>query len=402
MTRSVVILALVALLPWWASTVAHWMGVRADFAERIFGKPTAEDIWDDLKPMPGWREDAYLAAYPDVADAVRKGHFATGYEHFRLNGRNEGRTAGLPQGPGPAMAVAIDPPSAEPPSPPSPAPSPTPSPPPAAARPPVPPPAPTVAAAPPAPPVAAPLPGRRPAPPPEPPEPAPAPAPGGASPAPLPPALPSVLAAQRQEAPKAPPTADRYVIRNGGTMAKVAEVTGIPLADIQKANPGVPNTWLGPGTVLALPAAPAPAPAVAAAPPEPRVTLAALPPAPPSPAAASDEKPAGSVTGIRFGMHPDSTRVVLDVSTVTPFRSMVQTDPRTIIVELPGARWETTPEGSVVRTAPPIAFHADPMPGGTRLTLTGRDDIRIKQAAAFPPEGARGHRIVIDVARAAP
>ncbi|HEY0836372.1 MAG TPA: hypothetical protein VGE72_20865, partial [Azospirillum sp.] len=111
MTRSVVVLVLVALLPWWASTVAHWMGVRADFAERIFGKPSMEDIWDDLKPMPGWREDAYLAAYPDVAGAVRRGDFASGYEHFRLSGRNEGRTAGLPQGPGPAMAVAIDTPA---------------------------------------------------------------------------------------------------------------------------------------------------------------------------------------------------------------------------------------------------------------------------------------------------
>lgn len=399
MTRSVVILALVALLPWWASTAAHWMGVRADFAARLFGKPSAEDIWDDLKPMPGWREDAYLAAYPDVADAIRKGHFATGYEHFRLNGRNEGRTAGLPPGAGPAMAVAIDPPSSEPPPPPSPAPSSAPLPLPTV---------PAVAAAPPAPPVTAPLPGRRPALPPDLAESATAlaPAPGGASPAPLPPALPSVLAAQRQEAPKAPSAADRYVIRNGGTMAKVAEVTGIPLADIQKANPGVPNTWLGPGTVLALPAASAPAPTVAAAlPPEPRVTLASQPPAPPPsapPASVPDGKPAGSVTGIRFGMHPDSTRVVLDVSAVTPFRSMVQTDPRTIVVELPGARWETTPEGSVVRTAPPIAFHADPMPGGTRLTLTGRDEIRIRQAAAFPPEGVRGHRIVIDVARAAP
>ncbi|HYH22882.1 MAG TPA: hypothetical protein VD995_30090 [Azospirillum sp.] len=402
MTRSVVVLALVTLLPWWASTVAHWMGVRADFAERIFGKPSAEDIWDDLKPMPGWREDAYLAAYPDVADAVRNGHFASGYEHFRLNGRNEGRTAGLPQGAGPAMAVAIEPPT----------PAADPPPAPAAARPTVPPPASVVAAAPPVPPAAAPLPGRRPDRSPEPAEPPPAPV--SAPPAPLPPALPAVLAAQRQEAPKpsAPATAsgaDRYVIRNGGTMAKVAEVTGIPLADIQKANPAVPNTWLGPGTVLALPAAPTPAPVVAAAPPatpppEPRATLASLP-APPSPSAPPEPAPGdppGSVTGIRFGMHPDSTRVVLDVSAVTPFRSMVQTDPRIIVVELPGARWDTTPDGSVVRTAPPIAFHADPIPGGTRLTLTGRDEIRIKQAAAFPPEGPRGHRIVIDVARTAP
>ncbi|HEY0833547.1 MAG TPA: AMIN domain-containing protein, partial [Azospirillum sp.] len=126
-------------------------------------------------------------------------------------------------------------------------------------------------------------------------------------------------------------------------------------------------------------------------PPEPRVTLAAASGAPP-----------GAVTGIRFGMHPDSTRVVLDVSAVTPFRSMVQTDSRTIIVELPGTRWNTTPEGSVVRTAPPIAFHAAATPDGTRLTLIGRDDIRIRQAAAFPPEGARGHRIVIDVARTTP
>ncbi len=42
-------------------------------------------------------ERIYLAANPDVADAVNKGEFASGIEHFEKNGRKEGRVANARQ-----------------------------------------------------------------------------------------------------------------------------------------------------------------------------------------------------------------------------------------------------------------------------------------------------------------
>lgn len=46
-------------------------------------------------PPPEWREQAYLAANPDVAAAVRRGAYESGYEHYRLTGLREGRRGGF-------------------------------------------------------------------------------------------------------------------------------------------------------------------------------------------------------------------------------------------------------------------------------------------------------------------
>ncbi len=39
----------------------------------------------------GFDEAWYLAQYPDVAEAVRRGDIASGLEHFLASGRREGR-----------------------------------------------------------------------------------------------------------------------------------------------------------------------------------------------------------------------------------------------------------------------------------------------------------------------
>jgi hypothetical protein len=44
-----------------------------------------------VPPHPTFDESAYLCANPDVAEAVSRGDFASGYEHFLLHGQDEGR-----------------------------------------------------------------------------------------------------------------------------------------------------------------------------------------------------------------------------------------------------------------------------------------------------------------------
>lgn len=46
--------------------------------------------------QPDFVEAEYLAANPDVAEAVRRGQFPSGLEHFRLFGQREGRQSGRP------------------------------------------------------------------------------------------------------------------------------------------------------------------------------------------------------------------------------------------------------------------------------------------------------------------
>lgn len=38
-----------------------------------------------------FNESDYLAANPDVMDAVKEGQFQSGYEHFEMYGKSEGR-----------------------------------------------------------------------------------------------------------------------------------------------------------------------------------------------------------------------------------------------------------------------------------------------------------------------
>ena len=45
-----------------------------------------------LTPHPSFDEEAYLAQHADVASAVERGAFTSGYEHYVLHGRAEGRT----------------------------------------------------------------------------------------------------------------------------------------------------------------------------------------------------------------------------------------------------------------------------------------------------------------------
>ncbi len=77
---------------------------RRGFWRRIRkGPPVPADIgWDDLtkrmrgagmdvRTPPDFDETAYLRANPDVAEAVERGVLATGFMHYVLHGRGEGR-----------------------------------------------------------------------------------------------------------------------------------------------------------------------------------------------------------------------------------------------------------------------------------------------------------------------
>lgn len=56
---------------------------------------TAASAWDWLASQDSlFNEAAYLAAHPDVAQAVGGGHIGSGWEHFLIYGQHEGRGAG--------------------------------------------------------------------------------------------------------------------------------------------------------------------------------------------------------------------------------------------------------------------------------------------------------------------
>jgi hypothetical protein len=66
------------------------MGLLADYAAQL--RKIADALEGVTSPAtPGFDEAFYLAKYPDVAAAVRKGYFTSGYDHYVRHGKAEGR-----------------------------------------------------------------------------------------------------------------------------------------------------------------------------------------------------------------------------------------------------------------------------------------------------------------------
>ncbi|WP_448191504.1 hypothetical protein [Azospirillum sp. sgz301742] len=89
------IVVLIALAPMGLSYVSQEAGYRVTL-DSWLPRPEKPPFALGQTPPPDWQERAYLAANPDVADAVRAGIYETGYEHYRMAGLREGRTGGFP------------------------------------------------------------------------------------------------------------------------------------------------------------------------------------------------------------------------------------------------------------------------------------------------------------------
>ncbi len=70
-----------------------WMAQETDGRNRV--EPTPPVLSPELEDASpeGFDEGAYLKAYPDVAAAVRAGHWASALEHYRVHGERENRLA---------------------------------------------------------------------------------------------------------------------------------------------------------------------------------------------------------------------------------------------------------------------------------------------------------------------
>src|SRR5258708_23842652 len=82
----------------------HWIKFGRDEGRLARFHEMAERESGVLQPRPGiptdFDEDAYLFLNPDVAGAIEKGLFPSGYSHWTSFGRKAGR-GGVPLGPGP-------------------------------------------------------------------------------------------------------------------------------------------------------------------------------------------------------------------------------------------------------------------------------------------------------------
>ncbi|WP_143268231.1 hypothetical protein [Azospirillum agricola] len=127
MLKGILFLTAFALLPWWLSVLVDRMDIPLS-PSALLSSWLRDNSAETLReqPPPGWREALYFARNPDVMEAVRRGEYHSGYEHYVRYGRAGGRPDGLPSGdPLPVVEASPVPTPAAPASPP---PSPTPEP----------------------------------------------------------------------------------------------------------------------------------------------------------------------------------------------------------------------------------------------------------------------------------
>tara|TARA_B100000315_G_scaffold257580_1_gene306841 strand:+ start:845 stop:2161 length:1317 start_codon:yes stop_codon:yes gene_type:complete len=105
-----------------------------------------------------------------------------------------------------------------------------------------------------------------------------------------------------------------------------------------------------------------------------------------------------TVNDLRVGVHPDKTRIVLDVSQPTDLSYRVSKDGKSIRLSLPHAFWQA-PEFQKRHARGVVtgfSQHSSEI-NGSDLTIKSRSAIRLKRPFFVSPNGKQGHRIVIDM-----
>lgn len=106
-----------------------------------------------------------------------------------------------------------------------------------------------------------------------------------------------------------------------------------------------------------------------------------------------------SVRQIRFGEHPDKTRIVLDISDEVAFRYDLDNEEHILVIELPGLGWGTAAQTVVQNSVLVKSYQASSDgQGGTRLAIQLKKDAKVMWAQPIPSVGGKDPRIVIDIA----
>jgi N-acetylmuramoyl-L-alanine amidase len=104
------------------------------------------------------------------------------------------------------------------------------------------------------------------------------------------------------------------------------------------------------------------------------------------------------VLGIRLGVHPDKTRVVLDLSGGATYRTLLLANPYRLVIDLESSRWQLGPEGMPPGRGLVSRLRYGTYSGGTqRLVLDLAGPAGLQQSALIPGSGSVAARLVLDL-----
>lgn len=105
-----------------------------------------------------------------------------------------------------------------------------------------------------------------------------------------------------------------------------------------------------------------------------------------------------TIDQIRFGEHPEKTRIVLDASGPVPFQYALDAQGTGLVIELPDTDWAATAQSWLSNSPVVESFTtASGANGGTKLSVGLKRPASIQWADILPPNGQSGHRIVLDI-----
>jgi N-acetylmuramoyl-L-alanine amidase len=109
---------------------------------------------------------------------------------------------------------------------------------------------------------------------------------------------------------------------------------------------------------------------------------------------------APQVTGVRVGVYPAKTRIVLDVTGAVKFSSFILPEPYRVVLDMSEVTWSSSlknpPKGGLVTGMRFGLFK----PGSSRVVLDSVGPVRVAKAFMIPPSGKnRSYRLVVDIAK---
>lgn len=109
-----------------------------------------------------------------------------------------------------------------------------------------------------------------------------------------------------------------------------------------------------------------------------------------------------TVSGVRFGTHPDTQRVVIELSGTAEFRAFVMTGPTRIIVDMPSFSWKVgqiQKPGSL--SIKDVRF-GDLGAGLSRIVIETTAPVMIQAAFMLPKQQGQPDRLVLDFKKTTP
>ncbi|MCD8526467.1 MAG: hypothetical protein LRY62_04755 [Alphaproteobacteria bacterium] len=107
-----------------------------------------------------------------------------------------------------------------------------------------------------------------------------------------------------------------------------------------------------------------------------------------------------AVNNLRLGEHPGKTRLVLDLTGPSTYRTDLDNNEKLLLVQIPKASWSAEQRKSLSGHPLVAGYTAQPgVDGGTTLAIELRKPVKIGANSALPPNATyQNHRIFIDLA----